>query len=189
MLEAHRIRWEVGFNDPSIMGWLMVAAYAAAGFLAWRAGTAAARRGQAFERGFWHLLAGAMALLALNKQLDLQVLLTDVGRYWAVRHDLYQQRRALQGAFMLAGVVGLGIALAGSWLATRGRDPVLRVALGGLTVCGGYILIRAASFHHTDALLRTTIAGTRWNGIVELVGAVLVGAAAWRYREAAKPRR
>ena len=76
------IRWRPGIGDPTFMGWLTVAAYAIAAFTALLAARRAGRapgttRG---SRGMWLLVAAFMALLCLNKQLDLQSLLTDIGR-------------------------------------------------------------------------------------------------------------
>ena len=182
LLEAHRIRWRPGFNDPTLIGWIAVAGYLACAVLAWRAAEIARWGGSEFERRFWLALCAVMTMLAINKQLDLHVLITDIGRYWAVQHDLYQQRRAFQKLFMAA--VAAGIALAGvlAWFTTRNRDPALRLALAGIGVCCGYILIRAASFHHTDVFMRSEVFGLRWNGMIELAGIALTMLGAWRYR-------
>ena len=179
LLEAHRIRWELGFNDPSWLGWLTVTGYIVAAVLAWRA---ARRGGIRFERRFWLAVCAGMAFLAVNKQLDLHILVTDLGRYWAVQNDLYPHRRAIQKAFMAAMVVAGTGGVLGFWLATRRSDPSLRLALAGLVLCGGYVLIRAASFHHLDVAMRTTVFGVRWAGTIELAGIALMALAAWRCR-------
>lgn len=182
LLEAHRIRWELGFNDPTFIGWLTVAAYLLAAALAWRAAAAAGRSGSGIERKIWLAITAAMWLLAINKQLDLHVLVTDIGRYWAVQLDLYQQRRAFQKLFMAGVLIGVASVGGAGWFLTRGRDPALRLAFAGLAVCAGYILVRAASFHHTDGLMRTQVLGLRWNWMIELSGIGLTTLAAWRYR-------
>lgn len=182
LLEAHRIRWEFGFNDPTLIGWLTVAGYILAAVLAWRSASAARQAGTKFDRIFWLAICSAMALLAVNKQLDLHVLVTDIGRYWAVQNDLYQQRRAFQKAFIAAIVMGAGGAGLALWLATRGKGESLRLAVAGLAICCDYILMRAASFHHADVLMQSELLGLRWNGFVELAGVATIALAAWRYR-------
>lgn len=182
LLEAHRIRWEFGINDPTFLGWFTVGTYLLAAWLAWRAANRAATDRQVSEGRFWTGTSILFVLLAINKQLDLQVLLTDVGRYWAVQHDLYQQRRVFQQAFMAVVALAGSIALAGGFYISRGRDAMVRWALLGIVVVGSYILIRAASFHHTDRLFRTEVFGVRWNWIVELAGLAIAAVAAWRYR-------
>lgn len=182
LLEAHQIRWELGFHDPTVIGWLTVLGYAASALLAWTAASAARRAGAGFENAFWLTACTTMAILAVNKQLDLHILVTDLGRYLAVQYDLYQHRRTIQMAFMASAILGAGVAGLALWRATRGRDGSLRLALAGLAVCGGYSLVRAASFHHTDVLMRTTLSGERWSWTFEIAGAVLTALAGWRYR-------
>lgn len=188
LLEVYRNRWGVGFHDPSWIGWLSVAGYGAAAVLAGHAARAAGRAAIGFDRNFWLAVCFAMTFLALNKQLDLQVLITDLGREWAVRNGLYQQRRVFQTAFMAA--VSLGALVGGLllWFATRGRSASLRLAFAGLALCSSYIVVRAASFHHTDVLLRSTIGGGRWNWAIEWAGFTLTALAAWRYNPGEPPR-
>jgi hypothetical protein len=184
LLAAHRIRWEPGFNDPTFIGWFTVAAYILAALLSWRAATRARAAGHNFNRRFWIGSSVLLFFLAINKQLDLQVLLTDAGRYWAVEHGLYQQRRMFQEAFIVCAVLTSLAVLAGGFRMARARDAMVRMALLGLVVIAGYILIRAASFHHVDTLLRSEIFGMRWDWTVELAGLAIVAAAAWRYQRA-----
>ena len=186
LLAEHRIRWQLGLNDPSVIGWLTVASYAVAAILAWRAAQCARAAGRQFDRRFWLVVCAAMVLLGINKQLDFHILLTDIGRAWAVDHGWYQQRRGFQKAFMLAVAAGAALVLAWGGVATRRKDPAIRWALGGIVLTTGYILVRAASFHHTDVLMRTAIFGHRWNWAIEVAGIALAGYAAWRYGERAR---
>ena len=51
----------------------------------------------------------------------------------------------------------------------------------GTTLVIGYVLIRAASFHHVDRFIGRTILGFRWNWILEMGGIALVlFASQWR---------
>ncbi len=52
----------------------------------------------------------------------------------------------------------------------------------------GFVVIRAASFHHVDALLAARLGGVRWNWIFELSGISVVGLAAFRVALARPPR-
>src|SRR5918993_112231 len=86
-------RWRPGIGDPSWEGWLMVAAYTITAGLAWlahrsyrsaahRVGRTHAQQG-ATDRllaWFWLLACVTLTALAINKQLDLQSLLTQVLR-------------------------------------------------------------------------------------------------------------
>ena len=130
-----------------------------------------------------------MLALGINKQLDLQTWLTEVGRDLALQYGWYRHRRVVQAVFIAAMVVGgLGVGL---WLARRLRDldGYARRAAYGLVVLGVFVLVRAASFHHVDMLL-----GFSWNRIavnvlLELGGIGAIVHSAWgRWRSfAPKP--
>lgn len=185
------IRWRPGIGDPSLMGWLTVAAYAVAAVLAWRAGMRTRRlldlpRG---SREIWLLVAVLMAMLCVNKQLDLQSLLTDIGRVLAKRDGWYANRRDAQvhvieaifgGAAVAA--LALGLVFRRFWLA----HPLLGF---GLVFLLSFIAIRAISFHHVDVFIGTTVAGIRMNWLFELGGIALVAAAALRAYPGARRRR
>ena len=42
----------------------------------------------------------------------------------------------------------------------------------------GFVVIRAASFHHVDALLASRLGGLKWNWILELGGILIVAVGA-----------
>ena len=177
-------RWEPGIGDPTVVGWLTVVGYGFAAWTCWRAhsgrGMAARPAAAQATTRFWLLLAVSMALLGVNKQLDLQSLLTQVGRDIAVYDGWWERRRAVQAAF-IAAVAIVGVLLVGlmawlSWPLTRGRA----LALGGIGFLLVFVVTRASSFHHVDILLKETALGLRWNWILELSGIGLVAAGAIR---------
>jgi hypothetical protein len=191
-------RWQPGIGDPTPMGWLTVIAYAAAaGAAFWVAHTARTRRRElamvrARERSqlasiarFWLIVCCVMGLLGINKQLDLQSLITQVGRDLSMAQGWYEDRRPLQLAFVaIVMVVGSVATLS---LAYSVRHVIGRVAGGvvGLGMIVSFVVIRAASFHHIDLLLRGPL---HLNWVLELsaIGVVLVSAlrAARRERSA-----
>lgn len=173
LMAENTIRWEPGLNDPTFGGWAAALGYLAAGALA----LGAARRAPArsFERRFWALVGAVLLALGVNKQLDLHILLIDLGRTLALESGLYQQRRALQAGFMaLAGGAGL-LALAAGIAAARRRDAMVRLGLIGVSSTAAYALLRAAVFNHTGSL-------PVWSWTIELAGIALTGIAARRYR-------
>lgn len=173
LLAENRIRWEPGLNDLSLPGVAATAGYLLASVLAFAAARQAPPR--SFDRRFWALVGTGLLALAINKQLDLHILLIDWGRAIAVDTGWYQQRRLLQQAFM-AGALVAAVAIAGAaYVTTRKRDTTIRLALAGLAVTTGYALARASVFNHIGL-------GWRWDWVVELAGIAIVGFAAWRYR-------
>ncbi|MCW1884656.1 hypothetical protein OKA04_07930 [Luteolibacter flavescens] len=173
-----KIRWRPEIGDPSPMGWFTVASYALAAFLAWRAWHRSRDR-------LWIGVTVLMAFLCVNKQFDLQSLVTDVGREIARFFDQYENRRTFQKIFILAvlAVAGiLGPLFAWKYRAVLAGHKLLATGLAFLLI---FIFVRAISFHHMDAFLKTSRAcGVKMNWVLELGGIALVALAAWKERTA-----
>jgi len=174
-----KIKWRPEIGDPSFLGWFTVAAYALAAGLAWRAW---AKRGARKRKDgtVWLAVALLMTALCLNKQFDLQSLLTDIGREIARHGGWYGERRGVQKGFVLAVVAGAG--LFGCLFAWRYRTFLAghKILAAGLLFLLTFIVVRAISFHHVDVFLKSKLAGIRMNGILELSGIFLVGVASAR---------
>lgn len=177
-------RWSPGLGDNHLMGWLTVLVYLAAGVASLWAARALGREGLAGrERRFWWIAGGLMLFLAVNKQLDLQSLLTMVARCHASLNGWYDVRRGVQRAFIYAVAGGGLVVLLLLALMLRGILGRVWPALAGLGVVSVFVVIRAASFHHVDGLIGTTALGFRVNWLLELPGPLLVlGAAMHRRR-------
>ena len=92
-------RWEAGIGDPTVVGWITVVAYGVSAALSLRC---ARRTAIGLEHWFWVGAAVALVLLGFNKQLDLQTLVTQIGRDMAMREGWYAERRVAQAAFVSA---------------------------------------------------------------------------------------
>jgi hypothetical protein len=181
-------QWHWGLGDNNIMGWATVLVYLLAAFASTRAALALAgpetllRR----ERWFWWAAAFVMLALAVNKQLDLQTLLTLIARCHAQLTGWYDIRRIVQRDFILgvaAGGVGL---LALMTFVLRGILGRVWLALLGMGFVCLFVVVRAASFHHVDSLLGTWVFGVKMNWLLELPGPILVALVASRRRRAAR---
>lgn len=175
-------RWSPGIGDNHPMGWLTVALYllaAVACAIAASRGTFPARTSSR-ERLFWWFAAGVLMLLAINKQLDLQSLLTSVARCLAMNQGWYEDRRAVQVWFVgvVAAVGGLGIVALGFLL--RNTFARTGLAVAGLGFVCVFVAIRAASFHHVDTLIDGRLFGLRLNWLLEMPGPLIVLVAAIR---------
>ncbi|HSY41392.1 MAG TPA: hypothetical protein VLA79_17760 [Polyangia bacterium] len=206
--------WSPGIGDPNVMGWVTVVAYLWAAYLcfavhrSWRA--SARSTGQARTWGpvalallgqrrrlaalpvairmsaLWNALALGLLLLGINKQLDLQTALTEIGRILAAKQGWYEQRQRVQIDFIIA-VVLVGVWLIGSVLLLAGRNlPRLGLALVGIVFLCCFVAIRASSFHHVDRLLGADLGGLKINWIMELGGIALVGFGAYSEGRALK---
>lgn len=173
-----KIRWRPVIGDPSAMGWFTVAAYALAAFLAWRAWSQNRERNRV-----WFGVTVLMVFLCLNKQMDLQSLVTDIGREISRLFDQYENRRTYQKIFIFAVLAIVG--LFGPLFAWKYRRFVSshKLLTAGLVFLLTFIVIRAISIHHVDAFLKTSRAGgVKMNWVLELTGIGLVAFSAWRER-------
>lgn len=167
--------WQPGIGDPTLYGWLTVAAYALGAYFCWRA----AGRGRSRERRFWLVLAAILAFLCVNKQLDLQTLFTDFARFEAKKHGWYAGRRPYQVAFVFA--LGALSALATSALLVRMRRSGAAVWGGivGLALLLFFVFVRASSFDKMDWLINQHLGSVRVNHLLELGGIAIVAVSAW----------
>jgi hypothetical protein len=169
--------WRPGIGDPTPIGWFTVAAYFAAAIVCgrvWQLDRRAHQAGANASPTFWLTLTVLLGALGVNKQLDLQSLLTDVARSLAKSQNWYAQRREVQLLFIAAVGVAAVVALAAfAWIARKEWKRSV-TALAGIVLLLSFIVIRAASFHHVDAFINTRLAGVKWNAILELGGIGLV---------------
>ena len=187
MASISELTWRPTIGDPSFMGWFTVAAYALGAVLAALAGwgnTGGNSRHHAPRKWLWLTVAVVMAGLCVNKQLDLQSLLTDIGRVISRHQGWYEQRRHFQKWFVL-GVLGAAVVFA-CWFIWRFREFWMshKLLTGGSLFLLTFLVVRAISFHHFDVVIRTTVFGVRMNWFLELTGIFLISLAALRERTA-----
>lgn len=162
------------------MGWFTVVAYLAAAGLCAAAARSTGNRTRLDdrERRLWLALTIILLVLGINKQLDLQALLTEVARAAAKDEGWYGQRRHYQLVFVgmtaMAGIASLSLLL--WWM--RNADPPVKLAVLGLALTSTFVVVRAASFHHVDLWLKHDISGQPWNSVIELAGIATIAAGA-----------
>lgn len=175
-------RWQPTIGDPTVVGGVTVGAYLLAAVLCYvylhRLGSDQRRRLGRGHQWFWLMLTLVMLALAINKQLDLQTLLTHIGREHAKTYGWHENRRSLQVGFIYTAVVA-GFLFGLTLLAlTRQQWRRNALALLGFSLVVTFVVVRAASFHSVDLLIGHEIAGIRVNWILELGGIMLVVCAA-----------
>jgi hypothetical protein len=133
------------------------------------------------ERHAWRAVSVVFLALGINKQLDLQSALTEAGRILALSEGWYAQRRDVQLAFII--LVAISCTVAAIILAIWAYNAPVPTwfALIGTTFVLGFVLIRAASFHHIDRFIGERILNLRWNWILEMGGiSIVLVASEWR---------
>ena len=128
---------------------------------------------------FWFALCGVLVFLGINKQLDLQSCFTQVGRDMAKNEGWYENRRIVQGIFVVVMVLLGVMTVAAAYWYIHAAWRRYRIAFFGIIFLVTFVIIRAASFHHIDVLIKSGLAGFQFNHILELGGIILVGYAAW----------
>ncbi|MEL7239364.1 MAG: hypothetical protein AAGK78_10915 [Planctomycetota bacterium] len=166
-------RWWQGWGDSFAADWVLTLLYAvAAGCMiaAWRAH---ARVGTAKRsQRAWLVFAALALVLSVNKQMDLQTLLTNVVRVVARENGWYEQRRGWQAAAVVASVaVTICVGAVAVWLMRRERWPA-KLALLGFGVLAAFYGTRLSSFHHTDHFLSDFLVqrAFKWRHGFEAVG-------------------
>ncbi|MEM8771097.1 MAG: isopropylmalate isomerase [Pseudomonadota bacterium] len=177
MFECIGERWSPGLGDPTVMGWVTVAAYLAASALAFmraRDAFAALTPGGGALKFFWLGASVLLLCLAVNKQLDLQSALTAAGRCLAKYQGWYGERRAVQVVFVLwVGFTGAAVFAAVLW-AMRRHLQEQRIVLTGFFILLVFVVMRASSFHHMDSFINFRLAGVRMNWLFEIGALVLI---------------
>lgn len=167
------IDWTPGIGDPSVAGWLTVVMYVVAAALAYRC-----TQIDELHRRTWLAIAVFELLLGINKQLDLQVLVTEVGRYLAKQEAWYQYRRGVEVVFIAIMALTFAVLIALIYRRTKSMPGPVRVALLGASFELVFICLRASSFHHIDALIGTHLPGAKANVYLENFGILIVSAGA-----------
>ena len=162
-------------GDFTVLGWTITAGYLVTSFLCLRRGTASLEAG---DKRVWLALGLFLLGMGLNKQLDLQLLVTDIGRRLAHVQGWYEQRGLVQIGFVV--ILGLFLASVGAWLLWGAREHLDETGLAflGTGVLVLFVLLRAISYDVRDVLLRIG----DWNatGLLEIFGTVLIAIAALR---------
>jgi hypothetical protein len=163
----------------TVLGWTNFALYLVAALLAFRAAFVSSRLPWSSETGrIWIWLGIILAVLGLNKQLDLQTLLIELGRQGARREHLLEYRPELHVLFFLGFILGI-IAL---FVAVRFRLPghigrfgrQLPWAAGGCAMVCAYIVIRATSIEHIDQMLGFDLEQIPFLWLLEAGGLLLI---------------
>jgi hypothetical protein len=178
------VRWRPGISDPYPLAWATVVAYLVA---AWGCGLCAYRAKQIFgnrnvnlHRAIWSFMCAVLFFLGINKQLDFQMLFTQVIKILARRWDIYEFGKRSQKYFLL----GLAIVSVGglTWIAWRIRHAWRQyiVLIAGALFIVRFIIVRVGTFYGVRLpQLSSLTGGFKFNWLAEISGALLIAAGAF----------
>lgn len=164
------------------MGWVTVAAYFLTALIALRLMLNSRRWFPAdiypAQRRFWLIVFLLMLTLGINKQLDLQSLVTAMGRYYAARDGWIEYKRVVQVGVIISILAVAAFSLLFFFFRMRNILKINWLVIAGLTCLLVFIVSRATSFHHMDIVIGTYVLGARVNWLMELGGLAAIALSA-----------
>jgi hypothetical protein len=180
MFEAYG--WQPGIGDPSAMGWVTVGAYFLTSLITLRLVLYSRQRFPAdtrlSQRRFWLIVCLLMLALGINKQLDLQSLITAMGRYYAARDGWLEYKRYVQVGVIISIMAVAALSLLLFFFRMRNLLKTNWLAFAGLTCLLVFVVSRATSFHHMDTFINSWFLGARVNWLLELGGLAAIALSA-----------
>ena len=139
------------------LGWTSCALYFLAALLAFRAAAVSRLHDSPAIARLWHWLAAALALLGLNKAIELQTWFIAAGRQVVRMSGLPEYRNVFHAVFFLVfmlGLISLLVVLIFRLPVALGRfGRHWPLAAAGCALICVYIVIRAAFIEHVDQIL------------------------------------
>ena len=150
-----------------VLGWMLLAAYAATAGAAGRRLFVEAGKVRQDQQAmmFWAAIAILLVILFVNRLFNLQALLTIAARCAAESEGWYGGRRPIQILLIIAAAAVAGLFLMLALLRRKNWDE--RLALAGMTALIAFVAVRSVSLHGVDAYLRLKIFGLNFNGLTE----------------------
>lgn len=154
--------------------------YTAAAVLCVRASFSPRQGTHSEDKTGWRLIALALMLLGLNKQLDLQTWLIDYGRGLAQAEGWYPYRRAVQAGFLAV----FGLSVIGALIIVRRKVrnffAAHPVAAAGLVMLAAFIVLRAGALNHIFHFGQKELDDEKWSWILEVMGIGTISGAAFQ---------
>jgi hypothetical protein len=165
--------WREHRGDDSLAGWVLTFGYLLCALLFLCLKNASFTDFK--EKLFWVSLFGIIVLFGINKQLDLQLLITDIARTVAKEYQVYEQRKPFQiRVIALFASLALGLFGLVSVLVWRSHKTLL-LALAGVAVIFGYFVLRLVSYHAIEEIMKQRYVFFSLYDVFELAGVALVG--------------
>lgn len=155
----------------TVLGWTTALVYFVGGLFCARAGIVARQGGHrsAGKQQPWWLLAAILLFLGINKLLNLQTTLINLGRAAARTEGWYQYRRVAQAVFAALFTLALLVvfaALLKKWRWFVKERPLVQT---GVLLLLLFVVIRALAINHVEELLQLNLHDDNWGWTLELL--------------------
>lgn len=180
--------WTIGIGDPTLVGWVTVVVYFFVALICLKATFTPnpssinniPNQGKSIKI-FWLSLTIILVFLGINKQLDFQTLLIQLGREFAKSHGWFEYRRTIQLMFIITiGLFGI-TTLVVLFRAFHNSCSTIKIALTGSIILFTFIIIRASAFNHISELIHINLLNLEINDILELSGLAVIGFGGYRF--------
>lgn len=200
--------WSPGFNDPTVMGWLITLAYLWTAWSCRRLAQVPEEKGPVavrvvsgarqisrdpsselatLERRYFGTLGAGLFFLGVNKQLDFQTAFFRLARATADALEVRSLKVGLQIAF--ATVLGVCLLLLGAllWIVARRLGRAARSAALGCAALLAFVLVRAVTFEKLldGGLLRLVLFDS---GLIEVAALAWIAFSLRQQRQRSRTR-
>jgi hypothetical protein len=170
--------WAKHRGDPTVLGWGITILYGLAALTClYCTGLLDTKRSPPISElhaWFWWMIVVILVLVGVNKQLDLQMLLADIGRTYSKSQGWYDQRRPIQIRVLALGAcVGMAGLLRVGYKLKRAPKSTW-FALWGVIFLGVNILIHMVSLHSIEHLLMSSGMGVSIENALEIMTLVWI---------------
>jgi hypothetical protein len=92
----------------------------------------------------WKCITLFLLVMVINKQLDIQILISMIGRFTARHLNLYHYRRDIYAAVILILLISMIVLLIFVFIKTKSVISQSRLALSGVILLMVFVLVRAS---------------------------------------------
>ncbi|MCF7976249.1 MAG: hypothetical protein K9N55_20695 [Phycisphaerae bacterium] len=184
--------WSTNRGDPTVIGWSITVFYAVAALAClYCTGFCDSRRSVPISlvyAWFWWMMLGLVVMMGINKQLDVQLLLADIGRAFTKHLGWYGQRKPVQIRVLAFGACVCLACLLEVGHKLKRAPKSTWLALFGILLLGVNVLIHLVSLHLIEGVLAYSLAGLSVGNGLEIVCILWILISALVYNRAQRDR-
>jgi len=177
-------RWAPHIGDPTLIGWFTTFLYLAISLVCLKAASTSTNNkvhnysntspSSKQNQFFWLSLTLFLIFFGINKQMDFQTLITQIGREISISQGWYENRRSVHATFItIISLFSIAILYAVVNI-FKNSLPMIKTSLIGILILFLYYMIRASSFHHINIFDDSLNITLNYIWLLELCGLILI---------------